>query len=416
MRILVVGLNYAPEPVGIGPYTAGLAEGLVARGHRVEVVTGRSYYPQWAPLPGYPARWNRRTQGGVGITRVPHYIPRDPGGLKRLIHLASFTLSALFPAVKQARRMKPDHVLVVAPSLLAMPVGAMAARFSGAKLWVHVQDFELEAAQATGLLSGKGAVARLGRAVERFLFGLADFASTISPAMCTRLEAKGFDARDTFEMRNWANHADTIMAAGGGTSGASPYVRAWGLEGRKVLLYSGNIANKQGLDVVIDAARLLSDRGDLAFVICGEGPNRQKLEAQAEGLANIQFHDLQPREKVGDLLALAHAHLLPQKAGAADLVLPSKLTNILASGRPVIATAEAGTGLAEECEGCGIVTMPEDARALANAIERLADDEPLADRLGAEALLRARERWALDGILNSTEAELIARRPARPAT
>lgn len=411
----MVGLNYAPEPVGIGPYTAGLAEGLVARGHRVEVVAGRPYYPQWSPLPGYPARWNRRVESGVGITRVPHYIPRNPGGLKRLIHLASFTLAALYPAVKQARRMKPDHVLVVAPSLLAVPVGALAARISGARLWAHVQDFELEAAQATGLLSGDGAVARLGRAVERFLFGLADFASTISPAMRARLVAKGFDASDTFEMRNWANHADTIGAAGGSASGPSSYARAWGLEGRKVLLYSGNIANKQGLDIVIDAARLLSGRDDLAFVICGEGPNRQKLEAQAGGLVNIQFHDLQPREKVGDLLALAHAHLLPQKAGAADLVLPSKLTNILASGRPVIATAEPGTGLAEECEGCGLVSTPEDARALADSIERLADDGALADRLGAAARLRARERWALDGILDASEAELIARRPKRQA-
>ncbi|MDR7102053.1 WcaI family glycosyltransferase [Croceicoccus sp. BE223] len=411
MRILIVGLNYAPEPVGIGPYTAGLAEGLASLGHVVEVVAGRPYYPQWQAADGFPARWHRRVERGVGVTRCPHYIPAMPSGMKRLVHLSSFSLAALFPAIRRARALRPDAVLVVAPSLLAVPVAWLSARLSGAMLWIHVQDFELEAAQATGLLAGDGLLARIGRWVERALLRSGDCVSTISPAMRARLAAKGVSPDRIFEMRNWSNHAPD--------SGTSPpdggYRARWQLGEAKVALYSGNIANKQGLDIVIEAARQLADRRDIVFVICGEGPNRRLLEQQAARLANVQFHDLQPAERVGELLALAHCHLLPQLAGAADLVLPSKLTNMLRSGRPVVATAAAGTGLADEVEGCGLVTPPGDAAALASAIATLADDAPLADRLGDAGRRRARERWSQDAIIATAEGEVRRRAGIRAA-
>jgi colanic acid biosynthesis glycosyl transferase WcaI len=124
-----------------------------------------------------------------------------------------------------------------------------------------------------------------------------------------------------------------------------------------VAIYSGNIANKQGIEIVVEAARLLRHRKDLMFVVCGNGPNRARLIESSADLDNIQFHDLQPRERLSDLLGMASVHLLPQIAGAADLVLPSKLTNMLASGRAIAATAEPGTGLAAEVDGCGLITL-----------------------------------------------------------
>ena len=171
-------------------------------------------------------------------------------------------------------------------------------------------------------------------------------------------------------------------------------------------LYSGNIARKQGIEILIDAARLLAHRDDIMFVICGEGPNRAALAERAAGLGNVQLHDLQPAERMGAMLAMADLHLLPQIAGAADLVLPSKLTNMLASGRPVVATTEAGTGLYAEVDGCGLVVDPGDAAGLARAIEQLADDPALRAELGQAAAERAVERWQQPAILARLMVEL----------
>ena len=403
-NIAIVGLNYAPEAVGIGPFTRGMAEGLVARGFPVSVIAGKPYYPQWRSHENFSGGgWRHSVEQGVIITRCPHYIPTTPSGLKRILHLASFAATAAIPALRAARAVhKPDVVICIAPALLSVPVAWMMARLSGAKLWVHIQDFEVEAAFATGLVGEGGMVSRLARVVENTLLGLADRISSISPQMCAKLLEKGLPAAKVVEVRNWANAPEPDPAQG------AAYRAEWGLAGKKVCLYSGNIANKQGIEIIVETARLLSARTNIAFVICGEGPNRNRLMALAAGLDNVQFHDLQPAGRLGELLTLASVHLLPQIAGAADLVLPSKLANMLASGRPVVATAQAGTGLYAEVEGCGLSVDPGNAPALATAIERVIDDVDMTARFSIEARKRGRERWSQDGVIDRLATELRA--------
>jgi colanic acid biosynthesis glycosyl transferase WcaI len=404
-RVLIVGLNYAPEPVGIGPYSQGLAEALVVRGAQVRVIAGKPYYPQWRTYPAFAAAgWQTSTEGGIEITRCPHYVPAQPSGFKRIVHLASFALSALPHALRAALRGKskqPDIVIAIAPALLSVFTAWLAARLAGAKLWIHVQDFEVEAALATGLMEQTSLPARLACWVEANLLQLGDHVSTISPQMCAKLVAKGVAPGRVFEMRNWS---DARFAPD--PAGAEQIRVGWGLTGKVVALYSGNIARKQGIEILVEAARLLQHRSDIAFVICGEGPNRAELERLAEGLPNVQLHDLQPAERMGAMLTMADLHLLPQIAGAADLVLPSKLTNMLASGRPVVATTEPGTGLYAEVDGCGLVTPPGDAAALAAAITALADDPARRVELGAAAQERAGERWMKDPIIDRAVAAI----------
>jgi colanic acid biosynthesis glycosyl transferase WcaI len=203
------------------------------------------------------------------------------------------------------------------------------------------------------------------------------------------------------EFRNWAE-IDEIVPL----ERPSRFRDEWAIGRPHVAVYSGNIANKQGIEIVVEAARLLRHRRDLAFVVCGDGPNRERLAASAAGLDNIQFRALQPRERLAELLGMASVHLLPQIAGAADLVLPSKLTNMLASGRPVAATARMGTGLAQEVDGCGLLSPPGDAPRFAGAIERLIDDESLRRSLGRQARHRAVERWSRPRILGRFERQL----------
>ena len=396
-RILFIGLNYAPEPIGIGPYSAGLMEALAERGHTVHAVVGQPYYPEWKMHEFFHGRWTNTTENGVTITRCPHYIPANPTGSRRLAHHLSFASSA-YPAARLARRdLRPDLVMTVAPSLVAAPVAARMARRAGVPYWLHVQDFEVGAAQATGLL-GKGRVADAALRFEERALAAADIVSTISGPMKRLLAAKGVAPEKIVELRNWANHASP--------AGDRDYRAEWGLGGKFVALYSGNIANKQGLDTVVEAARLLAHREDIAVLVCGDGPTRGRLEKLGEGIATLHFKDLQPSGDVGDLLHMADVHLLPQLVEAADLVLPSKLGNMLASGRPVLATVPRGSGIADEIEGSGVVVPPGDPAALAWAIEQLAGDPASCKAMGANARRASVERWSKGQVVDGFESAM----------
>lgn len=404
LKILVLGLNYAPEMVGIAVYTSGLCEALVERGHEVSVIAGKPYYPQWSVPAEYRGGWTRRgEEAGVDVTRVAHYVPAKPSGAKRILHHAAFAASSLLPTLARARAMRPDVVFTIAPSLIAAPVARLAAAASGARSWLHIQDFEVEAAFATGLVDGKGTAARLARGFENSMLKAFDRVSTISPAMLAKCREKGVEPDRIVEFRNWAD-VDGIRPL----AGPSPYREEWGIGTEHVALYSGNIANKQGIEIVVEAARRLKHRTDLTFVVCGDGPNRANLEALSADLGNMLFKPLQPKARLGELLGMASVHLLPQLAGAADLVLPSKLTNMLASGRAVVATAAPGTGLALEVEGCGIVTAPGNDAAFADAIGQLLDDPQQRAVYAARARARAEERWEKNSIIDRLERGFLA--------
>jgi colanic acid biosynthesis glycosyl transferase WcaI len=403
MNILCLGLNYAPEPVGIGPFTTGTAEFLAQAGHNVTVVCGKPYYPDWKVQDSYRKRGViSRIEKGVHVHRVPLYVPAIPNGPRRLIHHASFAIRAFPVTLFAAWKRRPHVVICVAPSLISAVVARAIAKLFAAKFWLHIQDFEVEAAFATGLLKGEGRLASLARGFETWCLKGA-WVSTISPQMCAKLSQLGVPDSRIYEFRNWANIDDIKPIAR-----ESIYRARWNITTPHVALYSGNLGNKQGLEIIVEAAKLLSDRRDLTFVVCGNGSMRATLIAAASGLPNIKFVDLQPAEMLTDLLGLATVHLLPQIAGAADLVLPSKLANMLASGRAVLATANPGTGIALEVAGCGAVIPPGDAPALAHALQALLDDEIARRQYGIAGRARAEERWSRHRILQMFERRLVS--------
>jgi len=395
MRILILGLNYAPEAIGIAVYTSGLARALKAKGHDVRVVAAPPYYPDWKVRDDFRGGWRRAVEDGIDLTRCPLYVPAEPSGLKRLLHHASFAISALFPMVGAAMRFKPDIVFTVAPSLIAAPVAWLAAKIARVPCWLHIQDFEAEAAIATGLIDAKSFVGKFARRIEGAIYRRFDQLSSISPEMCAKFADYNIPPARVVEFRNWATLENVRPL-----TGPSPYRSEWAIKTPHVALYSGNIANKQGIEIILDAAERLKHRADLTFVICGMGPNRSALEGRARGLHNIRFADLQPVERLGDLLGLATVHLLPQRADAADLMLPSKLTNMLASGRPVVTTAPPASGLAREVNGAGIVVPPGDAAEFARAIEVLLDNKEEWRRLAGSARERAVTVWNQKSIVS----------------
>lgn len=402
MRILFLCLNYSPEQISVAVYSSGLCEELVARGHEVRAIVGKPYYPEWRVYDAYRGGGARVSiENGVWIKRVPLYVPANPTGLRRIIHHLSFALSSLVPMLREARSMKPDVVLTEAPSLIAAPVAHLAASISGAKSWLHIQDFEVEAAFATGLVDSGGIVAGAARRFERLVMRLFDQVSGSTYGMCRKAETMIARKDEVFEFRNWAR-IDEVKPL----ERPSAYRERWAITTPHVALYAGNIANKQGIEILVDVASLLRDRPDLTFVICGQGPNRANLESLAVDLPNIRFYDLQPIEELNELLGMATIHLLPHKAEAADLMLPSKLTNMLASGRPVVTTAHPNTGLARELEEGGVIVPPGDAAAMAAAIVKLIDQPDLHRELSRQARSRAEAVWDKCTIIDGMTAKL----------
>jgi colanic acid biosynthesis glycosyl transferase WcaI len=309
VKILILGLNYAPEPTGIAVYTSGMAEMLVARGHHVTVICGRPYYPSWKIPDNYQAeRQDRATENGVAVHRLPHYVPANPSGFKRLIHHLSFALSSLGPMLHQALVNRPDLVLTIAPSMVAAPVARFAALLAGAPAWLHLQDIEVEAAMATGLLSNRGPLRRLALVFEALVIRNFHKVSAISPQMCRKLADKGVRKDRVVEFRNWANiNAIKPLTA------PSPFRTRWTITTPHVALYSGSMGRKQGIEIIVEAARQLQHRRDLTLIICGDGPGRAIAEELGQGLSNLRFYGVQPVENLNDLMGLATIHLLPRR-------------------------------------------------------------------------------------------------------
>lgn len=410
MKVLVLGINYAPEIISTGLYTTGMAEFLATKGHKVDVITAMPYYPAWRISEGWPKfTYRRETKGGVRITHAPLYVPRRPSGLKRIIHHTSFALTAAPVAIWLALRRRPDIVVAIAPSLISAVTGWIAAKAAGAKSWLHVQDFEVEAALATGLIKTGTLLSRLAVRFERWMLTRFDQVSSISAPMVERLVSKGVAADQVYEFRNWAD-----MSAISPLKDVSSFRAELGITTRFVALYSGNIANKQGFEIIPQMARHLVDRTDITVVICGDGPMRETLQEQCRDFPFLRFLPLQPRERLSELLGMADVHLLPQVAGAVDLVLPSKLANMLASERPVLATTPIETALGREVTGCGEVVAPGDAAGMARALTGLLDDPERRMILGQAARRRAVDHWDGAGILGRMQAEMVrlVKRPA----
>lgn len=412
MKILLYSMNFTPELVGIGKYSGEMAQWLHAKGHEVRVIAAPPYFPQWALFEGHSAwAWRKTDCDGITVYRAPTWVPARPRALARLGHLLSFMLSSM-PLLFAQIRWKPDLVFVVEPPLFCAPAVLFFSRLVGIKSWLHIQDYEVDAAFGLGLVRGARA-RRVALSAERWLLNRFHRVSTISSAMLDKARAKGIDATRLVLLPNWVDvrsicplPADAALPARG--EAVRGYRAELGIAPDEVVvLYAGSLGAKQGIELLAEAAQRLVTAAHIHFVFCGNGPSRAPLEAACAGLPRVHFLDLQPAERLNELLGMADIHVLPQRADAADLVMPSKLAGMLASGKAVIVTAHAGTELDRVVSGRGLVVEPGNADALAEAIAQLAQSRPRREAMGAAARAFAETELDRNAILLRLERELL---------
>lgn len=406
MKILFYGINFAPELTGIGKYTGEMAQWFAEQGHEIRVITAPPYYPAWKVSEGYQNAYITEQWNGVTVYRTPLWVPAQPSGVKRLVHLASFALSSL-PALFKQWSWKPDVIWTVEPALMCAPATVAFAKLNGAKSWLHVQDYEVNAAFDMGLIKAKW-LRGFVDTCERWLMRCFDRVSSISGQMLKLARAKGIDEQRIISFPNWVD-----ISAIQPLKDVSPYRKELKIGDDKIVaLYSGNMGGKQGLEILAEAARIIAEQKveNIQFLFCGNGAGRTDLEQACTGLNNVKFLDLQPFERLGELLGLADIHLLPQRADAADLVMPSKLTGMLASGKSIIATATADTELGHvitQGAQCGLIVEPENGYALADAIIQLSHNKEQRQQFGENGRKYAENSLSKDQILKTFEMNLI---------
>lgn len=367
-RILILGINYSPELTGIGKYTGEMVDWLSDNGYQCTVITSFPYYPNWKVQQPYSGNFYKKEiykDGRVEVYRCPFYVPAKPSGLKRMLHEASFFSSAFFQMLPLLFKKRHDYIFCIAPPFHLGFIALFYRFFKGGKINYHIQDLQIEAARDLKVVKAKFVFSILF-GLEKFILKRVNTISSISVGMRKKIADK--TSREILNFPNWVD-TDKFYPL----SDKAVIKTNWGFKPTdKIVLYSGSIGEKQGLEALIDIAIQCKSQIDIKFIICGNGPYKQNLEDMAinRSATNLSFMPLQSNEKFNEFLNLADVHLVLQKSEASDLVMPSKLTTILSTGGLVIATANEGTSLYNEIidNQMGIVIAPEDNSKLKEAI------------------------------------------------
>ncbi|MEH1775796.1 glycosyltransferase family 4 protein [Nostoc sp.] len=401
MRILIYSYNYYPEPIGIAPLMTELAEGLVKRGHEVRVVTAMPNYPERQIYQEYRGKWYlNEYKNGVQIQRSYVWIRPQPNLLDRVLLDASFVVTSFVPALISWR---PDVILSTSPSLPSCVPVALLGWLRACPVILNLQDILPEAAVHVGLLKNKLLI-QLFTLLEKFAYRSASKISVIADGFVENLRSKGVEADKIVQIPNWVD-VNFIRPL---PKEDNPFRATHNLNGKFVVLYSGNIALTQGLESVVKAASVLRHIPDIVFVVVGEAKGLQRLQQECLdcGADNVLLLPFQPRKDLPQMLAAADVGLVVQKKNVVSFNMPSKIQVLLASGGALVASVpDNGTAArAIRQSGGGIIVPPEDPQALAMAILDLYQNPEKVKTLGYKSRQYAVEQYAFEQALNQYES------------
>jgi len=403
MRIIVWGINYAPEVTGIGPHNTALCEFLLASGHQVEMITSFAYYPAWKKLPA--DRWKLfRTDllNEIPVHRCWHYVPGRRNVFSRIIHELTFVKSSFIRCLFLPRA---DLMVVVSPPLLLGLAAWLAGLIKRTPFVFHVQDLQPDAALGLGMLK-TSPLSRILYWIESFTYRKAVRVSGISKGMLRAIFKKGVRKEKRVY---FPNGIPLQKSENRGTDSLFRTIHGF-YRDDFIVLYSGNIGVKHGLETVVQAARLLQNP-HIKMILCGAGSNLVPLQLLVKqyALQNILFLPLQEAADYKEMLAAADLCLIPQQKGSGQSFFPSKLLNALAFGKPVLTVADDQSELVRVLEegAFGENALPDQPEAVAARLEALSLAPALLLEYG-EAGRRYVAQFEQDKVLADFTRELEA--------
>ena len=393
----ILSLHYPPEETGNAPYTGALATGLSARAYLVTAYVAHPHYPEWKFRAGHRQWRSTETIDGVTVHRLRHFVPRPPTGLRRLLSELSFGLRLL------SSRLSSDSVVVaVSPALFATALAALRVRLTPSRpsLVVWVQDI-----YTLGLVEtkqGGDLAAIIARFVERFVLLAADRVIAIHPRFAEYLAQNlGVKPERIAVIRNWT-HLRPSPVMGQHDARAA---LGWATD-VMLAVHAGNMGRKQGLENVVEAARLADEQhAPIKFVLVGDGSERTRLEQLAEGIERIEFVDPLNDLDYRCALAAADCLLVNELPGVAAMSVPSKLTSYFDAARPVLAATDPEGITAGEIDHAhaGVVVPAGDPHALLTMALQLSEDTGRAAAYGAGGRRYCREHLTADAAIASFE-------------
>jgi colanic acid biosynthesis glycosyl transferase WcaI len=379
MRVIVWGINYAPEFTGIAPHSVALCEFLLQQGHGVEMVTSFPYYPTWQKRPEDRGRLYRSDDvKGVPVHRCWHFVPARVSALKRIVHEGSFVFTS---TLRMLSLRRPDVFVVVSPPLLLGTAAWLVGKLKRAPFVFHVQDMQPDAAVGLGMLK-QSWFTRALYGLEAFAYRHATRVSGITQGMLRTFRGKGVPEAKLVYFPN-----AIALKSGETPPPRGEFRKRHGFTDDECLaVYAGNLGVKQGLGVLLETAELLRHER-IRFLICGDGAQREALALRAAEmkLPNFSMLPLQAGPDYRALLVDADICFITQQAGAGNSFFPSKLLGLLAESKPVVTVASPECELALSLkEGkFGVNVPPEQPRQLAAELEALANDRQRLAEYGA---------------------------------
>jgi colanic acid biosynthesis glycosyl transferase WcaI len=401
VRLLVICPHFAPDVAPTGDVMTRIVTELAARGHELHVVTSLPWYRHHDIEEAWTGKLIRRETVEWGrITRVHPFPTADKRNLlRRALGFGGFTSLV---TVVAAIGKRVDCVIAMSPPLTLGPAGWIVSLARRAPFVLNIQDVYPDVAIEVGAIRGQRTIKVL-RWLERFSYARADAVTVLSDDLAKNL---GLKVKDQSKIRVIPNFVDTQWISPGPRINA--YRSELGLEDQVVVMYAGNIGYSQPLWVMVEAARRLSGRKDLHFVVNGSGSGRQEAEDLADGLKNISFVDLQPKERLPEVLAAGDIHVVLLKSGLAASSVPSKTYSVLAAGRPLIASVDVGSEVANLVTSTrsGIAVPPEDVDAFVIAVTTLLDDHAARTDAG-RAAREAVEAWLSPAVVAEAYESLV---------
>lgn len=383
MKILVSSVNFAPDHAGIGIYSTDFPVYLAEQGHEVTMVTGFPYYPQWKKRKEDRRRlFSTEAYKGVRVLRGYLYVPQKVSTLKRLLHEASF---CFFAGLNFFRAKKPDAIVIFTPPFFLGFVAVFISKIRRVPLVINIQDLPLDAAMALGMVKSS-LLSKFMFSLESWIYRQADQVVSISESMLANVWAKGVDQSKTKLVPNWVDVASYSQAsAKGAFLGGHPQVR-----NKLIIAYAGNLGVKQGVDILIHLAKRVEATPDYHFFIIGDGADKPRLLALADGmeLKNVTFLPFMGPTEYRQMLTDVDLIFVAQRSGAGNNFFPSKLLGLMAQSKPLLIAADEDSELGRTVisGGFGLVSSYDDLDGLVGHLERYAKDDGFRASAGRKGL------------------------------